>query len=352
MGYLVRVLDPDPHAPCAQAADSHARSPFDDLRAVLAWAKDCDAVTYEFENVPARSVLALERAGVRVRPSSLALAVSQDRLVEKEFAIRCGVPVAPFAPVRSAEELESAAESVGFPALLKTVREGYDGKSQARVSTLAQAREAFYRLGKAPLIWEKKIDFIKEFSVITARDPAGRTAVYPASENTHEDGILASSVSPARIPPRARTRAETAVLTLAAALELVGVLCAEFFLEKGGRVLLNELAPRPHNSGHYTLDACKTSQFGQQLRALCGLPLGPVSMHGAAAMLNILGEGKGNRLIGAKQALSLPGVYLHLYGKKEARPGRKMGHLTALAATPDKALSLARRARKRLHWAI
>ncbi|MEK7656793.1 MAG: ATP-grasp domain-containing protein, partial [Elusimicrobiota bacterium] len=210
--------------------------------------------------------------------------------------------------------------------------------------------EAFRRLGKAPLIWEKKVDFIKEFSIILARDAAGRTAVYPASENTHEGGILVSSVAPARIPPRALTRAETAVLTLAAALELVGVLCAEFFLEKGGGILLNEIAPRPHNSGHYTLDACATSQFGQQLRAVCGLPLGPVSMRGSAAMVNILGEGNGGHLSGEEKALSLPGMSLHLYGKKEARAGRKMGHLTALAATPDEALALARRARKLLRW--
>ncbi|MEK9145516.1 MAG: ATP-grasp domain-containing protein, partial [Elusimicrobiota bacterium] len=237
------------------------------------------------------------------------------------------------------------------PALLKTVRGGYDGKNQARVSTLAQARDARGRLGQHPLIWEKKIDFLKEFSIVIARDAAGRTAAYPASENTHEGGILVSSAAPARIPPRARTRAENAARTLAAALDLVGVLCAEFFLEKGGSILLNELAPRPHNSGHYTLDACRTSQFGQQLRALCGLPLGPVSMRGAAAMLNILGEGKGNLLEGEEEALSLPGVRLHLYGKKEARSGRKMGHLTALASPPGKALSLARRARKLLRWA-
>ncbi|MEK7746370.1 MAG: 5-(carboxyamino)imidazole ribonucleotide synthase, partial [Elusimicrobiota bacterium] len=298
MGYRVRVLDCDPHAPCAQAAHAHARIPFDDAPAILAWAKTCDAVTYEFENVPARSVLALEKAGVLVRPSSLPLRISQDRIVEKDFAIRCGVPVAPFAPVRSAGELESAAKSVGFPALLKTARGGYDGKSQARVSTIAQARGAYGRLGEVPLIWEKKVDFIKEFSIVIARDAADRTAAYPASENTHEGGILVSSAAPARLPARARTRAETAARTLAAALDLVGVLCVEFFLEKGGGILLNELAPRPHNSGHYTLDACRTSQFGQQLRALCGLPLGRVSMRGAAAMVNILGEETGDRLEG------------------------------------------------------
>ena len=272
LGYRVQVLDCDPHAPCAQAAHAHARVPFDDARAILAWAKTCDAVTYEFENIPGRSVLALERAGVLVRPSSLALTVSQDRLVEKEFALRCGVPVTPFAPVRSAEELESAAKSVGFPALLKTVRGGYDGKSQARVSALAQAREAFRRLGKAPLIWEKKVDFIKEFSIILARDAAGRTAVYPASENTHEGGILVSSVGARILRGRSRARnrgPDARGRARAGRSALRGVLPG-----KGRGILLNEIAPRPHNSGHYTFDACATRSSANSFARSAACPWG------------------------------------------------------------------------------
>jgi 5-(carboxyamino)imidazole ribonucleotide synthase len=332
MGYRLWTLDPDPEAPCAAAADGHIAAPYDDERALARLAQECGLITYEFENIPAAAVEYLERAGRPVFPGSLALRTAQDRLLEKEFLRAAGIPAAPYAEARDEAGLRAAIAAIGFPAVLKTARGGYDGKGQCLARGPEEALAAFRRLrrpGEA-LVLEKFVRFEKELSVICARGAAGETAVFPAAENVHRGGILHLSTAPAGITPAAETALADMALTIAGRLQLVGTLCVEAFLLADGTLLVNELAPRPHNSGHYTIDACETSQFEQHLRAVCGLPLGSTRLHSPAAMVNILGTGEGDALAGAEEALRAPSVKLHLYGKRLARAGRKMGHLTAL----------------------
>jgi 5-(carboxyamino)imidazole ribonucleotide synthase len=353
MGYRLWTLDPDPASPCAQVADGHIAAPFDDPRALERLARESDLLTYEFENIPAAAVESLELAGKPVFPGSLPLRTAQDRLLEKAFLRGAGVPVAAYAAVRDEDSLPAAAAVTGFPAVLKTVRGGYDGKGQSVVRDLASAVAAFRRLrplAAGALVMESLVPFEKELGVICARNAAGETAVFPAAENVHRDGILHLSLVPAGIPPAAEAALAAVALTIAQRLSLVGILCVEAFLLADGKILVNEFAPRPHNCGHYTLDACETSQFEQHLRAICGLPLGSIRLLSPAAMVNIIGTGGGDALAGLQEALSDPSVKLHLYGKKEARRGRKMGHLTALADCAGEAGRRVLAAHGKLSW--
>lgn len=339
-GYRVVVLDPDPDSPAGSIADHRIVAAYDDPAAIDQLAARCAAVTTEFENVPAH---ALERLTGRVAlsPSAETVAIAQDRIREKSFLRDHGFATAPFRAVRGGAELADALDSLRLPALLKTSRLGYDGKGQAPVLTAADGMRAFRELGEVPCVLEERLDLECELSVVLARGAGGQVAAFPAGENRHRDGILETTVVPARVADRIAREANALAAALAEALDYVGVLGVELFVAGGGRLFVNEMAPRPHNSGHYTLDACSTDQFEQQLRAACGLPLAEPRLLSPVAMVNLLGDLWAGGEPRWAEAFRRPGVRLHLYGKSEPRPGRKMGHLNCLAADPDSALALA-----------
>lgn len=347
MGYRVHTLSPDDDTPTGQIADVEIAAPYEDLDAVRAFAHHVDIVTFEFENVPAETaeVAALHAP---VRPAGHVLHTTQQRAREKAFLADHGFPVTPFVRIRRAEDLAEAVGRIGFPAVLKTASFGYDGKGQVMVTSAASAATAWDLMGRQEAVLEQFIDFDREVSMIGARGAAGWTLTYGLVENTHRNHILDTSVYPASAPADVARRASEIVRGLLDALDLLGVLCVEFFLTRDGDLLINELAPRPHNSGHLTIDACVTSQFEQQLRAICGLPPGATDQLRPAAMANLLGDLWTRRPPDWAAASLVPGVKLHLYGKAEPRPGRKMGHLTALAPSVDTALEAALRARAAL----
>lgn len=351
MGYRVAVLDPSPMAPAAALAVAHVKAPFDDARAVADLASRSDVVTFELEHVPLACALAAE-ALRPVRPSSQALAACQHRVREKQFLRDCGFPTAPWRAAASAEELEEAVRALGLPCVVKIPFFGYDGRGQVRVASsedLPAAAELGFERG--PLIVERHIPFACEVAVVVARGLDGGRRVYPVVRTVHDEGILVEATAPAQVPDPVADRAAGMAESIAAALDLVGVLAVEMFVMDRGEVLVNELAPRPHNSGHYTINACPTSQFEQHVRAICGLPLGSTDLLAPAAMVNLLGDRQGPvRLVGVEEALTLSGVSLHLYGKAETWPRRKMGHLTALGETAGEALDRARRAAAMLRW--
>lgn len=347
MGYRVVVLDPTPDCPAGQVADDEITAPYTDIAAARDLARRCAVVTAEFENVPAETLEAIEPM-VPVRPSSRVLRIAQNRIAEKTFLAEHGFPVPNFRPVRSHEELLRAISEIGCPAVLKTATGGYDGKGQVRIEHPDEAERAWERLGKVDCVLEEFVPLEREVSVIVARNLRGEEVVYPVAENTHANHILDTSVMPARIAPELARRAQELARAIAEALGVVGLLCVEMFVAQDGRLLVNELAPRPHNSGHQTFDAAVTSQFEQLVRAICNLPLGSTELYRPAAIANLLGDlWEGGEPNWAK-ALELPEVKLHLYGKTEPRPGRKMGHLTATAETPDEALQKVLEARRRL----
>ena len=345
LGYRVHVLSPDTDTPTGQVADVEVAASYDDLDAIRAFARRVSVVTFEFENVPAATAEAAA-ALVPVRPNGMVLHIAQQRAREKGFLADRGFPVTPFVRVTGDEELERALPITGLPAVLKTASFGYDGKGQAKVTNAAAAREAWRRMGRPEAIVERFIPFEREVSVVAARGVSGWTTTYGVIENTHANHILDVSVWPAAIPPEVERRASEIARGVLEALDVIGVLCVEFFLTADGELLINELAPRPHNSGHLTIDAAVTSQFEQQVRAICGLPPGSVERLRPAAMANLLGDLWSGGEPDWAAACLLPNVKLHLYGKAEARPGRKMGHLTALAETPEKARELALKARQ------
>jgi 5-(carboxyamino)imidazole ribonucleotide synthase len=347
MGYRVMVLDPDPGSPAGQMADVHLRAAYSDPHALDRLAAACAAVTTEFENVPAEALERLERS-CRVRPPVKAVALAQDRISEKGFLERAGFPTAPFRPVRNEEELRAAVRAVKLPALLKTSRLGYDGKGQAPIERPEEAAAAFAAVGGVECVLEEWLALETELSVVLARGDDGAIATFPVGENRHRNGILETTVVPARVPRRTAEEALATARRVAGALEYVGVLGVEMFVANGGRIYVNEIAPRPHNSGHYTLDACSTDQFEQQLRALCGLPLAEPRLLTPVAMVNLLGDLWQAGPPRWEEVFRRPGVRLHLYGKAEPRPGRKMGHLNCLADDPDRALALALEARNAL----
>jgi 5-(carboxyamino)imidazole ribonucleotide synthase len=347
MGYAVIVLDPDPASPAGAVADRHIRAGYDDELALAQLSASCAAITTEFENVPATALEILARSSV-VRPPVEAVAISQDRIAEKTFLQSHGIPTASFHPVRDLQELKTAVARLRLPALLKTRRLGYDGKGQALVKSEEDALRAFEQFGGVPCVLEERLTLEAELSVVLARGADGDMAPFPVAENRHRDGILETSVVPARVPDGMTREARELATGLAEEMEYIGVLGVELFVANGGRLLVNEMAPRPHNSGHYTLDACSTDQFEQQLRALCGLPLAKAWLLSPVAMINLLGDLWAGGQPRWEEALKRPGVRLHLYGKAEARPGRKMGHLNCLGADPDRALATALETRNAL----
>lgn len=348
LGYRVHTFSPDQDSPTGQVADHEVTASYDDLAAVSAFARDVAAVTFEFENVPSRTVEALG-AGTVVRPSGHVLHVTQHRVREKTFLVGAGIPVAPFAVIEVSGDIQRGLAQVGLPAILKTASFGYDGKGQVRIAEPDAASAGWATIGWQPAVLEGVVAFACEVSVVVARSADGAMVDYGAIENSHRHHILDVSVWPARIPEATARKAVALARAACEALDVVGVLCVEMFVDAAGDVIVNELAPRPHNSGHLTIDAHVTCQFEQQLRAVCGLPLGTTTARApAAAMANLLGDEWGRGEPDWAAALALPGVKLHLYGKLEPRPGRKMGHLTATAGTPDEAEALVREARRLL----
>ena len=346
MGYRVHTFSPDQDTPTGQVADVEVQAEYDDLDAVRQFASHVDVVTFEFENVPAATAEAAA-SQAPVRPSGEVLHVSQHRLREKTYLQRHGFPVAPFAPVSSTAELSAALASIGTPAILKSAGFGYDGKGQFPIADVSEAEAAWSRLGQEAVL-ERRIDFEFELSVVAARAQNGDFAHWGAVRNHHVRGILDMTIAPSGIPPEVETEAIRIARNVLDQLQVAGVLCVEFFLTREGELLINELAPRPHNSGHFTIDACITSQFEQQLRAVCGLPLGETTQFCPAAMTNLLGELWSIGEPDWSSALSVSNAKLHLYGKMEPRPGRKMGHITALARTAAEAEEFATRARSAL----
>jgi 5-(carboxyamino)imidazole ribonucleotide synthase len=351
MGYRLVVLDPGDATPAAQFCDRHIQAPFEDVDACLELADVSDVVTLEWENADVATLRAMAER-VQIHPSPDVLEVAQHRVREKDAARRLGVLTAEYRAVRSREELDAALREIGAPAILKTARMGYDGKGQAALHTLSDADAAWSAVAAQgdDFILEARVPFRMEVSVICARSASGDTACFPVAENEHRRGILHLSVVPARVPDAVAAEARRVAAALAEGLGVVGLLAVEMFVDPDGRILMNEIAPRPHNSGHHTWEACGVSQFEQQLRAVCGLPLGDPALLRPAAMVNLMGEDAGTGLgrPGAARALAVPGTALHLYGKREARPGRKMGHLTVLADSADQAEARAREAWERI----
>ena len=347
LGYRVHTFAPEHDTPTGQIADVEVVAPYNDVAAVREFAKRVDVVTFEFENVPAEAAAAAEEHAI-VRPNGHALAIAQHRVREKIFLAEHGLPVTPFAPVRTEAELAAAVEAVGCPAVLKTATFGYDGKGQVTIGRAADGPRAWEALGRSEAVLEAFLDLDCEISVIGARGVDGAWSHFGAIENAHCRHILDVSVSPASVPAAIAALAVDVTRRVMEALDFIGLLCVEFFVTRDGRLLVNELAPRPHNSGHFTFDACRTSQFEQQLRAICGLPLGSTEQIQPAAMANLLGDVWERGEPDWSAALEFPTVKLHLYGKATPRVGRKMGHLTAMAATREEAKSLVIRAREAL----
>lgn len=336
LGYRVHVLSPDDDTPTGQVADAEHRAAYDDLDAIAKFARGVSIVTFEFENVPAATTDVCERFAP-VRPSGNVLHTTQNRIREKSFLKQAGIPVTPFWPVHSKEQLKAALAESSAPAVLKTAEWGYDGKGQAKITSVADVDTLWPPFARGEAILEAFIDFSCEISVVAARGTVGQIVTYAPSLNTHHNHILDISVAPAPINPKVAAAAEAIAREIMERLNVVGVLCVEFFVDKNDQLMVNELAPRPHNSGHLTIDACTACQFEQQVRAVCGLPLGSTRQHRPAAMANLLGDVWQGGEPNWAAALGLPDVKLHLYGKAEPRVGRKMGHLTALANTPEEA---------------
>ncbi len=347
LGYRVAVLDPGVDGPAASVADRHLHADYLDRAGLARLAALVAAATTEFENVPAAALDFLSRTA-RVSPSAASIAIAQDRISEKTFISGHGFGVAPFAVLRSLDDARSADAGL-LPGIVKSARLGYDGKGQVRVATPSAVPDAFAAIGGVACVLEKFVDLACEISVIVARADGGATASWPVAENRHRDGILDVSIVPARVTEALATEARRIATDVATALDYRGVLCVELFVARDGTLMVNEIAPRPHNSGHYTIDACVTSQFEQQARVLAGMPLGDTRQHEPAVMLNLLGDlwfegadAKTPREPDWTLVLRHPQAKLHLYGKDEPRRGRKMGHVTCLAPSQSEALAIAR----------
>jgi 5-(carboxyamino)imidazole ribonucleotide synthase len=346
MGYRVVVLDPDNNSPAGRIADTHLCATYEDTAALDEMARTCVAVTTEFENVPASTLEVLAKS-VPVHPAASAVAVCQHRISEKNFLRDNGFPHAPYAEINTEADIP-AADSGLYPGILKVARFGYDGKGQARVSSPEETLVAFHSFKAEQCVQERRLTLDYEVSVVLARDVAGNVQAFPTVENAHRHGILDISIAPARGSAEVREQAQMLARGVAEKLDYVGTLGVEFFVCNGS-LFVNEMAPRPHNSGHYTIDACVTNQFEQQVRALCGLPLGDPRLHSTAVMVNLLGDiWPDGGEPGWDVLLAQPDLKLHLYGKHEARPGRKMGHFTVIGDNADKVLVDAMSARKRI----
>jgi 5-(carboxyamino)imidazole ribonucleotide synthase len=352
MGYQVTVLDPDKNSPAGKIADVHLCAQFDDADALKQMAATCQAVTTEFENVPAATLEQLALSTI-VRPSAASVAIAQNRVLEKNFIKEAGLPVAPFKVIQQLADVPDD-DSALYPAILKVARFGYDGKGQARVKNQAEAQQAFAEFKHEVCVLEQMLPLDLEVSVVLARDAQGHVEAFSTAENSHLNGILDISIAPARCSEVVKANAQELAKKLAEKLDYVGVLGVEFFIV-GNRLLVNEIAPRPHNSGHYTIDACVTNQFEQQVRVMTGLPLGSPKLHSDAVMVNILGD---SWFAGAKndalepawnKALEHAHLKLHLYGKHEPRKARKMGHFTVIGKDVDTVLNTALVARNQLN---
>lgn len=348
-GYKVAVLDPQDDAPAHQVANIKLVAAYDDPAALEQLAACCDAVTFEFENVPARSLEPFAKKGIAIRPGPKALASCQDRILEKTLVNACGIETAPWRAVFTASEAVSALEALGGDGILKTARSGYDGKGQARVRTATEAESAFAKFGAVPCVLEGLVPFSIECSVLAARDVDGNCETYPVCENSHADHILDVTICPAQVSEGAARAMRSRTVRIAQELEYVGHLAVEFFVLPDGEVLVNEIAPRPHNSGHLTIDTALHSQFEQHVRCVLGWPVLPYeSIQPASAMANLLGDLWEDGEPQWEKLVDFPQVRLHLYGKSSARPGRKMGHLTAWADTPSDAEKMVREAKRAL----
>lgn len=347
MGYRTIILCPEGDAPAGQIAHEHIVADYEDVQAVRSFAGQCDAITLEFENVP---VSAIEEAShlAPVRPGREVLAISQDRLLERAFLSSHQLPTSPYAVVRSAQQCVAAVERLGLPVVLKSARMGYDGRGQRRITEPAQIEPAWQAIGTDAALCEAWVNYQCELSVLVARSPGGQLRTFGPIENDHAHHILDISSVPARIGADVEHRAVELARKVAHAIGLEGLLCVEMFLDSQGQLLINELAPRPHNSGHLTIEACDTSQFEQQVRAVCNLPLGDMTLRRPAAMANLLGDiwSRGEPAWGAM--LGTPGAHLHLYGKSPPQPGRKMGHVTVMSDSAQQARERALLARQML----
>lgn len=336
LGYRVLILEPDFHSPAAQMSDDHIVAAYDDAVALAAFGKRCDVITTEFENIPAQTLEFLAQF-CPVHPSAHAVKMAQDRIVEKAFVQACGLSPVPFVAIRQAADIDTA--SAHYPAILKTARMGYDGKGQVTVHSPTAAHAAFTQLGQVDCVLEQRVELEREVSVILARSVGGDVRCFPIAENEHRHGILHQSIVPARIDAALAAAAQAAATRMADKLDFVGVMTVEFFVTRQGELLVNEMAPRTHNSGHYTLDACLTSQFEQQVRMVCELPFGATDLLSPVVMVNMLGDLWHGAQPNWLALLQSANTKLHLYGKHEARPGRKMGHYCTLNAQLDGALT-------------
>lgn len=347
LGYRVHVLSPDSDTPTGQVADREIRAPYEDLDAISNFAREVSVVTFEFENVPSAVTEVAERFAP-VRPGGGVLHTTQHRLREKRTLQQGGLPVTPFGAVNSDADLQAALDSLGLPAVLKTAAWGYDGKGQVLVRSPEEARQGWARLGNCEAIYEKLIDFRGEISVVAARGLRGDFQCYGPIGNAHAHHILDVSTCPADVSAEVAASAVEITRAVFEQLDVTGVMCVEFFVTGDDQLLINEVAPRPHNSGHLTIDAHVSCQFEQQVRAVCGLPLGASTQLRPAAMANLLGDLWNSGAPNWGAALAHPDVKLHLYGKQAPRPGRKMGHLTALADSAQEAAAIVRAAREQL----
>jgi len=345
--YYFVILDPAEKCPAHSIADEHIVAGFDDREAILAMAEKVDIVTYEFEHISLRALQDLEQAGHKVYQSSETLSRIQNKAVQKEWLSQSGIPVPAFVRTDSYEELEAACERFGYPLILKTCTGGYDGKGNAVImdpDVISIAYEAL-GVGKLPLMAEEWVPFEKEVSILACRSTNGEVAVFPVAENVHRNSILDETTVPAVISESSRQQAFEIAKDCIKATDAYGMICIELFVTKDGRVLVNELAPRPHNSGHYTIEGCYTSQYEQHIRAILGLPLGNPDLVRPAAMKNLIGDRNGTvDLQGIAEAYKFPNVKIHIYGKETVSKGRKMGHITATAESPEEALRQVRRA--------
>jgi 5-(carboxyamino)imidazole ribonucleotide synthase len=343
MGYRVHTLSPENDTPTGQVADVEITSPYRDLDKVREFARNVSVVTFEFENVPFETASAAEEFAP-VRPAGSVLHITQDRLREKDFLTKAGLPVTTYSCIRSLPDLRAAIANQGCPAMLKTCGFGYDGKGQVLIRRPEEADAAWDAISRCPAVLESFVDYEMEVSVVAARTLDGKFSHFGVIQNEHHRQILDVSHAPAQVSEKTYRDAIEIARVVLEKLDVVGVLCVEFFLAKDGRLLINELAPRPHNSGHLTFDASVTSQFEQQLRAVCGLPLGSTEQLCPASMANLLGDLWSHGEPDWNAACAFPGVKLHLYGKMAARPGRKMGHLTALGPDANATVRQAREA--------
>ncbi len=347
MGYRVHIFSPEEKGPAAQLADRATAAPYEDKGAVMQFARAVDLITFEFENIPAATIEWISREQLR-RPRGEILLIVQNRLREKEFLQGAGFPIAPFRRVTNHASLKNALKAIGCPAILKGAAFGYDGKGQQRIDKATELDAVWAQRPDEECVLESVIDFEKEISVIVARGLKGATAVFPVCENFHRHHILDVTLAPAQITERIAAAARKLACEVALSLDLVGLLAVEMFLKGNGELIINELAPRPHNSGHWTIEGCVTSQFEQHVRAVCGLPLGATTLLRPTAMVNLLGDAWSRGEPNWSAALAEPNLHLHLYGKREPRPRRKMGHLTAVGETIAMAAASVLRAREKL----